>query len=42
MFISNLLKIETKLENIKNNGIGANSLRVQLFKKETEKEKLCN
>lgn len=40
MFMSNLLEIETKLENIKNNGIGANSVRVQLFKKETEKEKL--
>lgn len=40
MFMSNLLEIETKLENIKNNGIGANSVRVQLFKKENEKEKL--
>lgn len=40
MFIGNLLKIENKLKNIKDKGIGANSVRVQLFKKETEKEKL--
>ena len=40
IFVKNLLEIETKLENVKNNGIGANSVRVQLFKKENEKEKL--
>ena len=40
IFVKNLLEIETKLENIKNNGIGANNVRVQLFKKENEKEKL--
>ena len=40
IFVENLLEIETKLENVKNNGIGANSVRVQLFKKENEKEKL--
>ena len=40
MFINNLLELETKLDSIKNNGIGANSVRVQLFKKQTEKDKL--
>lgn len=40
ILVKNLLEIETKLENVKNNGIGANSVRVQLFKKENEKEKL--
>lgn len=40
MFMNNLLELETKLDNIKNNGIGANSVRVQLLKKQTEKDKL--
>lgn len=40
MFINNLLELETKLDKIRNNGIGANSVRVQLFKKQTEKDKL--
>lgn len=40
MFINNLLELETKLDKIRNNDIGANSVRVQLFKKKTEKDKL--
>lgn len=40
IFLDNLLEIETKLSNIKNNEISANSVRVMLFKKETEKERL--
>ncbi len=40
MFIDNLLEIEEKLENINSKDIGADSVRVKLFKKETEKERL--
>ena len=40
MFINNLLELETKLDSIKNNGIGANSVRVQLFKMQTERDRL--
>lgn len=40
MFMNNLLELETKLDSIKSNGIGANSVRVQLFKKQTEKDRL--
>lgn len=40
MFLNNLLELETKLDNIKNNEIGADSVRVQLFKKQNEKDKL--
>lgn len=40
MFIDNLLEIEEKLENINIKDIGADSVRVKLFKKETEKERL--
>ena len=40
MFMNNLLELETKLDSIKSNDIGANSVRVQLFKKQTEKDRL--
>ncbi len=40
MFLNNLLELETKLDNIKNNEIGVDSVRVQLFKKQNEKDKL--
>lgn len=40
MFMENLLEIVIDLEEVKNNRIGANSVRVELFKKENEKEKL--
>ena len=40
MFINNLLELESKLDSIKNSGIEVNSVRVQLFKKQTERNKL--
>lgn len=40
MFIDNLLEIEEKLETLNSKDIGADSVRVKLFKKEIEKERL--
>lgn len=40
IFLSNLLEIETKLSKSKDNEIKVDDVRVQLFKKETEKKKL--